>query len=194
MGIRGNDTHKSSSPLHLINPPPPAVHRRRRRPSVPPTCASMSGWCVESGNQRFGGRHELFCVIGQLVFLVFFFAYVELIGVFWISSGKKLQCSPYLRAQVQHFQSILLSLCTKLDIHPVRLTPTYGWKLWLDLRTMCIITTTSYAMLMTYCAYTMTLCQLWTKSMASFPWNPVLWATQIFTLALSWNRLDYPMG
>jgi hypothetical protein len=39
MGIRGNDTHMSSSPLHLINPPPPlssAAIVRRRRPSSPP--------------------------------------------------------------------------------------------------------------------------------------------------------------
>ncbi len=30
-----------------------------------------------------------------VVFFGFFFAYVELIGDFWISTGEKLQCSPY---------------------------------------------------------------------------------------------------
>jgi hypothetical protein len=37
----------------------------------------------------------LFCVIGQLVFFIFFFAYVKLIGVFWISiAGKNSSAAP----------------------------------------------------------------------------------------------------
>jgi hypothetical protein len=96
-------------------------------------------------------------------------------------------CYTDLKVQVQRFKLILLPLCAKWDIHPARLTLTCGWKPWLDLRTICIITPTFYAMLMTYCAYTMTPYQLWMKSTAIFPWNPVLLATLTFILAQNWQ-------
>ncbi len=99
-----------------------------------------------------------------------------------------------LRVLVQRFALTLLPLCTKWDIHPVRQTLTCGWKPWLDQRIRCISTLTFYAMMMTYCAYTMTQCQLWKKLTAIYPWNPVLRATLTFILVQSWKRLDYPMG
>jgi hypothetical protein len=40
MGIRGNDTHMSSTPLHLINPPPAVLHRHRLPP--PPIFAAAA--------------------------------------------------------------------------------------------------------------------------------------------------------
>jgi hypothetical protein len=51
MGIHGNDTHMSSSPLQLINPPPPlsfAAVLHRRHPSLPPplsSCRCQSPCC-----------------------------------------------------------------------------------------------------------------------------------------------------
>ncbi len=67
------------------------------------------------------------------------------------------------------FWAHLASFMRQMGYTSCKADLTCGWNLWLDLRTMCITTPTSYALLMTYCAYTTTLCQLWMRSTAIFP-------------------------